>query len=159
MDIKEIGTGAVLVIGGVAYGVSSGGLADALSSDVKHVTQVAYEDRAEYMNDIVEDFTETFDVYIVQTETYDLVGHSKFSASATKATFVEVVQPDDLVPKEELKGIKAKLRTGFCEQEEMTMFTEKGWNYSFTLKNADGRKIQSVSCRGDRSGAANKPVS
>ena len=44
MDIKEIGAGAVIVIGGIAYTVSEGGLADALTEDIKHISEVSLED-------------------------------------------------------------------------------------------------------------------
>lgn len=40
MSIKELCTGAVIVIGGVAYTVSEGGLADALSEDIKHIAEM-----------------------------------------------------------------------------------------------------------------------
>ena len=43
MDIKELGAGAVVLIGGVAYTVSQGGLADALDEDVKYISEVTYE--------------------------------------------------------------------------------------------------------------------
>ena len=148
LDIKEIGTGAVLVIGGIAY-VSAGGLQDALSSDVKYITEVAYEDRAEYMGGIVLEFSEAFDVYIVQTETYDYVGHSKFTTAPSKGTFVEVVSSEEEIPTKEFPAIKAFLTTqmDFCAQEEMTIFTKKGWSYRFTAQDGRGRKIFTTVCR------------
>ena len=149
MDIKEIGTCAVIVIGGVAYTVSSGGLKDALSDDIRHVSEITYAERADYMNEIVDQFTNTFDVYIVQTENYDYVGHSEFSAAPKKATFLEVVTAEDSVPKSELANIRAKAQTDFCAQEEMLMFTSKGWKYKFTLKDDQGRNILTNVCKPD----------
>jgi len=151
MDIKEVGTCAVVVIGGVIYGVSSGGLKDALSTDIRYVTDVSNEERPEYMNGIVAEFSEAFEVYFVQTGTYDYVGNSKFSAFPASATFAEVVTAQEAVPRDEISKIKAAAEPGFCEQEEMTMFTEKGWRYNFTLRDENNRKILTVVCRPDSS--------
>ncbi len=159
MDIKEIGACAVVVIGGVSYAISSGGLKDALTDDVRPVTSVAYEDRADYMSDIVAKFTQSFDAYIVQIETYDYVGHSKFSASPSSAMFVEVVASDEPVPSEAIGGLNKRLETEFCAQEEMTMFTEKGWHYSFTLQDSTGRRIFTTVCRGVSNPSGSNAVS
>ena len=158
LGIKEAGA-AVVVIAGVAYGVSSGGLKDALSSDIKHVSEVTYEERADYMDGLVGEFSAAFDTYIVQTETYDYVGQSKFSASPTKATFVEVVAPEDAVPTGEFAGIKARMgEASFCATEEMTMFTENGWNYKFTLQDGRGRGLYTVTCQGQLPGGKNQAI-
>ena len=151
MDIKEIGTCAVVVIGGIAYGVSSGGLKDALSDDVRHVTEVSNDERPDYMNDVVLQFSETFTNYIVQSESYDYVGISKFSATPSRAMFVEVVTPEERVPEEEIAGIKAQTEFEFCEQDEMKMFTDKGWSYSFSLTDGTSRRIFKTICSPDYS--------
>lgn len=158
--LKEAGAAAVVVIAGVAYGVSSGGLKDALSSDMKHVSEVAYAERSEYMGGLVSEFTAAFDAYIVQTETYDYVGHSTFSAAPSKATFVEVVAPEEAVPPGEFASLKARIReAAFCSTEEMVMFTENGWNYKFTLQDGLGRNLYTVTCQGDVSGGRNEAIS
>jgi len=147
MDIRELGAGAVVVIGGVAYTVSQGGLADALSEDVKHISEITYEERPAYMSGIIEDFSESFSNYIIQTETFDFVGYSKFSASPEQGSFVEVVQPKEKMENTDIRATKKKIeQSDFCAQQEMTMFTEKGWSYKFTLKTAEGRKFYSVTC-------------
>lgn len=150
MDIKEIGAGAVVVIGGVAYTFSQGGLADALSEDVRHISEVSYEERPAYMGGIVDSFTESFPNYIIQSESYDFVGNSKFSASPQQGLFVEVVTSQEAADNTQLRATKAQItETNFCDQEEMTMLTDKGWSYKFSLENADGRGFYSVTCAGD----------
>ena len=147
MDIKELGAGAVVLIGGVAYTVSQGGLADALDEDVKYISEVTYEDRPAYMAGIVDQFTENFSNYIVQTENYDFVGLSKFSASYGQGQFVEVVQPEEITDKANIDAVKANFEaTDFCAQDEMTMLTDKGWSYKFTVKDAHGRRFYSITC-------------
>ena len=149
MDIKEIGAGAVVVIGGVAYTMSQGGLADALTEDVKHISDISYEDRSAYMTTIVDDFSENFSNYIIQSETFDFVGYSSFSASPQQGSFIEVVKSKETADNTQLRATKAKIEeTDFCEQEEMTMLTDKGWSYHFSLENADGRNFYSVTCTG-----------
>ena len=69
MDIKEYAISGVVVIGGIAYGVSQGGLGDALTEDVKDISMVSQEERAAYMGGIVETFSENFAIYIVETDT------------------------------------------------------------------------------------------
>lgn len=147
MDLKDYGIGAVVVIGGVVYGISSGGLQDALTSEMRNVTEVTYEDRAEYMDEIVVEFADMFETYIVQTETYDYVGYSAFSTAPSQAMFVEVVTSDEPVPNAEFRDVRANVEYMFCEQDEMRMFTDKGWSYSFTMKDGDGRDIFDTVCR------------
>jgi len=151
MDIKEIGAGAAVIIGGVVYGVSSGGLGDALSNEVRYVREVPYEERAAYMDEITADFAENFEYYIVQTETFDYVGHSKFTSHPAKAMFAEIVRSEERIPRDEIKKIKARFEVGFCEQDEMTMFTEKGWSYDFKVMDGEGRRIFTVLCQADLS--------
>jgi|GEM_PF-2079907 len=151
MDIKEIGAGAAVIIGGVVYGVSSGGLGEALSSEVRHVREVPYEERAAYMDEITTEFAENFEYYIVQTETFDYVGHSKFTSNPAKAMFAETVRSEERVPRDEIKKIKAQFEVGFCEQDEMTMFTKKGWSYDFKVMDGEGRRIFTVLCQADLS--------
>jgi len=147
VELKEIGACACVVIGGVAYSVSSGGLKDALSSDIRNVNEFSYEERSEYMNEVISEFSALFESYIVQTETFDYVGVSHFSASPSNATFVEVVTSQESVPRDEVPKIQVQAGTGFCEQDEMTMFTENGWNYQFTLTDGDGRDVFAVVCQ------------
>lgn len=150
MDIKEIGAGAVVVIGGVAYTFSQGGLADALSEDVKHISDIAYEERSVYMDGIVNSFSENFSNYIIQSETFDFVGYSKFSASPQQGIFIEVVNSEEKADNNQLRATKSKIEeSDFCEQAEMILLTDKGWSYKFTLENADGRAFYSVTCTGD----------
>jgi len=153
MDIKELGACGVVVIGGTVFGVSKMGLGAALSEDLKAYHEVANVDRADYMNSVVVEFRETFETYIVQTETYDYVGKSTFSVDPLRGLFVEVVSQDEKIPSEELGGIKARVtQETFCAQDEMTMFTDNGWNYSFTLKHAKTQKITTVICQPKRNG-------
>ena len=153
MDIKEIGACGFVVIGGTVFGVSQMGLGAALSEDLKPYHEVSNLERADYMNSVVGEFTETFQTYLVQTGTYDYVGTSKFSIDPDRGLFVEVVSQDEKVPDAELAGIIERVsQDTFCEQEEMKMFTDNGWNYSFTIKHAKTRKITRVICQPKRTG-------
>ena len=142
-----MGVCGVVVIGGAVYGVSQAGLGDALSEDIRPYHEVSNAERATYMQSIVGEFTEAFDTYIIQTETYDYVGHSTFSTQPDSGLFDEVVSPEKAVPKKELAEIKKRMNPDdFCAQEEMMLFTTKGWQYRFKLKNKDGRTIATVIC-------------
>jgi len=154
MDIKELAVGGVIVIGGVAFTVSQGGLGDALSDDVKHISEVPYNERPAYMSQIVESFSENFSNYIIQTETYNYVGYSTFSMRADQGKFVEVVQSKEQADQKDTQSVKTLMQqSDFCAQDEMTMFTEKGWSYWFTMKDAQGRRIYTITCKPDAAGA------
>ena len=157
MSIREWGTGGAVVVGGVIYGVSQGGLGDALSQDVRHISEVSYEERAEYMEEIVGEFSEAFQSYLVETEDYIFVGESEFRALPAKATFVEVVTEevgeDGPATGPQLSAVKSQMASvDFCGQEEMTMLTEKGWTYHFSMTNSNKRQIYTVFCRPDKTG-------
>ncbi len=150
MDIKEYALGGVVVIGGVAYGVSQGGLGDALTEDIKHITTVSVQERPAYMESIVKDFTENFAVYIVQTESYDYVGMSSFSYIAEDGTFTEVVRSEEVVGGNNVKTVKAKMQeSDFCAQNEMTMFTDNGWRYRFIMHDEKGNRFYQITCQSD----------
>ena len=148
MDIKEIGATGVVVIGGAVYGLTQLGLNDVLSEDMKHISEVSLADRPEYMESITTEFAENFGAYSVDTGTYVYAGLSEFSSKPNKGQFVELVVQDTPVPKKEMKKMKQKLEhNAFCAQAEMTMFTDKGWNYKFTLKDSTGLKIADIHCK------------
>ena len=146
MEIKEWGVGA-LFVGGAAYGIAQYGLNDVLSEDLKHITEVTLEQRPAYMDQVVAEFTEAFATYGVQTETYMYEGFSNFTTSPRDGAFVEVVRQDSPVPQKEISGIRAVLEEAdFCQQDEMTMFTENGWTYRFFMEDSQGRRVYSVVC-------------
>jgi len=148
MDIKEWGLGGVVLVGGAMYGISQFGLNDVLSEDLSYISDVTRQERPAYMASIVSEFSEAFETYSVESETYIFVGQSKFSTSPSNGTFVEVVTQEKPVPSEEVKGLKSAMHTAdFCAQEEMTMFTEKGWSYRFKMKDSKGRQIFAITCR------------
>jgi len=114
-----------------------------------------YQERAAYMESIVVEFRETFDTYIIQIEDYDYLGQSTFSVDPTRGLFVEVVNQDEKIPKAAIPTIKSRVaQDTFCAQDEMKMFTDNGWNYSFTLKHAKTQKVTTVICQPKRSGTA-----
>ena len=150
MDIKEYAISGVVVIGGIAYGVSQGGLGDALTEDVKDISMVSQEERAAYMGGIVETFSENFAIYIVETDTYNYVGDSKFSFKADEGMFVEVVKSQEDTTDANIKSVKDKMKTNdFCAQEEMTLFTDKGWQYRFMLQDYKGNRFYQITCQSD----------
>ena len=147
MDIKEIGGGAVVIIGGVAYTLG-GGLGDALDADVKYISEVSYDERGAYMDGIVVQFSESFSSYIVQTETYDYVGTSKFNYATESGTFLEVVTSEEAVDTKDKNAVQAQMDKGdFCAQDEMTLFTDKGWNYRFQMTDDQGKLVYKITCQ------------
>jgi len=87
MDIKEWGAGGVIVVGGAVYGFTQMGLNDVLSDDLRHITEVSQQERPAYMDSVVAEFAEAFQVYQVETETYAYAGISNFSAAPASGTF------------------------------------------------------------------------
>lgn len=151
MDLKEIGICGVVVVGGTVYGISQGGLGDALSEDLRAYHEVSQAERPEYMQSVVDEFDETFDTYIIETENFTYVGHSVFSAKPAQGVFDEVVSHEEKIPRDALKDIKAQMKPdAFCAQDEMVMFTDKGWNYRFKLKDDRGRIIATVICNAQK---------
>jgi len=148
MDIKELGACGVFVVGGTVYGISQLGLNDVLSEDLRHISEVTFQERPAYMDTVVAEFTDAFATYGVETETYTYVGNSNFSTLPAMGTFVEVVRQDSPVPKRAVKGIKKQMElANFCDQGEMTMFTEKGWTYRFSMEDSNGLKVFAVVCK------------
>jgi len=150
MDIKELGISGIIVIGGVTYGISQYGLEGALSEELSHISEVSRDDRPAYMDKIVGEFSEAFSSYIVanEDESYYYVGDSRFSTAPANGVFIEVVTPKEAVPRKEIKAIKSKMETGnFCAQDEMTMFTDNGWTYKFTMRDANGSKLFHIDCK------------
>jgi len=148
MDLKEFGSAGVLVIGGAVYGISQYGLNDVLSEELRHISEVSAQERPAYMNTVIAEFDEAFDAYGVETSTgYTFAGLSEFSTLSGSGTFVETVTQDSPVPPEEMKAVKKTMEdAGFCEQDEMTMFTDNGWKYRFSMKDSNGRKVYAVVC-------------
>ena len=148
MDLKEMGVCGVVVIGGAVYGISQVGLGDALSEDLRAYHEVPAEERAAYMQSVVAEFSDTFETYSVQTQTYEYTGYSTFSAQPIRGLFDEVVSREGSIPKKELPAIKEQLtQHSFCSQDEMMMFTNKGWNYRFKLKDGSGRTVTTIICQ------------
>lgn len=148
MDMKEIGACGILVVGGAAYGISQFGLNDVLSEDLRHFGEVSAQERPAYMEQVVDEFKENFDMYTTESETYVYVGSSNFMTAPASGKFVEIVTQDEPVPAEEIKGIKASMvEMNFCAQDEMTMFTDQGWIYSFTMQDSRGTSIFSIKCK------------
>jgi len=147
MDIKELGAGGFIIIGGAVFGLTQMGLNDVLSEDLKHISEISQAERPDYMDTITAEFAENFGAYSVDTGTYVYAGLSRFSSEPSRGRFVELVTQDTAVPKNEIKKLHAQLEAKtFCEQDEMTMFTNQGWSYKFTLKDSTGRKIADIHC-------------
>jgi len=146
MDIKEIGACGAVACGVFVFG--GYGLNDVLSNELKDVADVSFADRSAYMESVVAEFADAFDTYYLDTGTFVYEGRSAFSAKAHRAAFVEVVSHDSPVPEAE----KAKLQSmwlddRFCSQAEMTMFTDQGWTYTFTLNGMGDDAILDVTCK------------
>ena len=85
MEIKEAGVCGVIVVGGAIFGIAQGGLGDALSDDIKPYHEVSADERADYMQTIVGQFTESFDTYFIQNENYTYAGNSVFSTKPSQS--------------------------------------------------------------------------
>ena len=151
MDIREIGIGSVVVVGGMAFGFSQYGLDSVLSEDLKHITEVSQAERPAYMETVTTEFQNKFEDYHIQLEAYSYEGLSTFTSSPDHGTFVETISSVAPVPKEEIKNLQKLLnepvfREAFCQQSEMVMFTDKGWNYKFMVQDSNGRPISNIRC-------------
>lgn len=148
MDIQEWLVGGAFVVGGVVYGASQVGLGDALSEDLRHITEVSQEEMPAYMESVVKDFSESFQDYAIPvTEDTAYIGKSAFKAAPKYGAFKEIVTQTEKVPSKHVKLMASLLKkSNFCEQEEMKMFTDKGWNYEFSIKNMNGSHIYSINC-------------
>ena len=148
MEIQEWLVCGGFVVGGVVYGASQVSLGDVLSEDLRHITEVSQEEMPAYMDSVVKEFSENFQEYAIPvSEDTAYVGKSAFSASPKYGAFKEVVTQTEKVPSKHVKVMASLLKqSNFCDQEEMTMFTDKGWNYEFSIKNINGSHIFSINC-------------
>lgn len=148
MDLKEIGIGGVVVIGGAIYGISEYGLSDVLKDEIKHVHEIPMEEREAYMSSVVTQFTEFYEGATYGTDDFDFVGSLKYDLNPKRTEFIEVVQSLHDVPKAEVKNLR-KYYAGqwMCDFDDSTMFTDKGWSYTTKMKNKDGRIMVTISCK------------
>lgn len=148
MDIKEIGIGSVVVIGGAIYGISEYGLGDVLKDDLKPVAEVSMAEREAYMQSVTTQFTEFYEVALYGTDDFTFAGDFKYDLEPRKATFIEVVQSKNKLSKKQVKELKAYHADNWmCDTEDTLLFTDKGWTYSTKLKNVDGKTMVIVTCR------------
>ncbi len=148
MEITEWLVGGAFVAGGVVYGVSQAGLGDALSEDLRHITEVSQAEMPAYMDSVVKDFQDNFEDYAIPiSEDTAYIGKSLFSAAPQYGSFKEVVTQTEKVPSKHVKIMASLLKaSNFCEQAEMTMFTDQGWTYEFSVNNSNGSHIHSINC-------------
>jgi len=117
MDLKEIGIGGVVVIGGAIYGISEYGLSDVLTDEIKYVHEIPMEEREDDLNPKRTEFVE-----VVQSL-------------------------HDVPKAEVKNLRKYYAGQWMCDFEDSTMFTDKGWSYTTKMKNKDGRIMVTVSCK------------
>lgn len=148
MDIKEIGVGTVVVLGGAIYGVSEYGLGDVLQDELKAVAEVPMAEREAYMQSVAVQFTEFYDGAIYGTDTFNFAGEFKYDLDPRRAAFTEVAQSTHELTKAHIKELKAyHADKHLCETEDSLLFTDKGWTYTTKLKNINGRTMVIVSCK------------
>lgn len=148
MDIKEIGIGSVVVIGGAAYGISEYGLNDVLKEDLKYVAEVPVAEREAYMKSVTIQFTEFYNGAVYGTDSFNMAGDLTYELKPRKTAFVEVVQSHHEISPQNAAELKAYYSgTWYCEHEESLMFTDKGWTYTTKLKNLNGRTMVVISCK------------
>ena len=75
---------------------------------------------------------------------------AKFKALAGQGLFEGVAQTEETTDQANIDAVRTQMEAGdFCEQDQMLMFTEKGWSYRFTMKDAQGRRFYNVTCSPD----------
>lgn len=147
MDIKEAGIATVVVIGGAVIGISEYGLGDVMSDDLRPAAEVPMDERQAYMTGVAAEFTEFFNGAVYGTDSFSFSGTLNFEVEPRTATFEEVVQAEQSLNAKQVKELKAYHADDWmCETEDTLLFTDKGWTYTTTLKNQDGRLMLSVEC-------------
>ena len=148
MDIKEIGMGTVVVIGGAIYGISEYGLGDVLKDELKAVAEVPMAEREAYMQSVTTQFTEFFEGALYGTDDFTFAGDFKYEIDTHRPAFIEVVKSHNELSKTQVKELKAyHADKWMCETEDTLLFTDKGWTYTTKLKNVDGRTMVIVTCK------------
>lgn len=148
MDIKEIGIGTVVVIGGAIYGISEYDLGDVLKDDLRPVAEIPMAERAAYMESVTTQFTEFYEGALYGTDDFTFAGEFKYELDPQRAAFIEVVQSYNEIPKKEVSELKAYHADDWmCDLEDSLLFTDKGWTYTTKLKNLDGRMIVIITCK------------
>ncbi len=148
MDMKEIGVGCVVVIGGAVYSISEYGLGDVLQDELKTVAEVPMQEREAYMQSVTLQFTEHFAGALYGTDDFTFAGDFKYELDTRTPSFVEVVQSFNELSKQQVKELKAYHSDNWmCDTDDTLLFTEKGWTYTTKLKNVDGRTMVVVTCK------------
>lgn len=148
MDIKEIGVGTVVVIGGAIYGVSEYGYGDILQEDIKIVQEVPLAEREAYMQSVTAQFTEFYEGALYGTDDFTFASDLKYEFDPKRAAFIQVSQSLNELSKTQAKELKAyHADQWICGTEDIVIFTEKGWTYTTKLKNVDGRTMVIVTCK------------
>lgn len=157
MDIRIIGGGAAAVVF-AATGFNYVAMEDVLSHELRDINTVQPSELQSYMDSVVEEFEAAYGYYAYETETYAFVGDLEFSANASTATFYEVVRSEDALNEADRKQIGDDIRAAqYCNSDDALMFTNKGYNYSVSISDGEGRNIMSEVCWTSRSSAS--PVS
>lgn len=68
-------------------------------------------------------------------------GHIFRWPKPSSVMFVETVVSEEPVSREHGRELQPRLHADFCKQDEITMFTEKGWSYSFTAQDSTRHRI------------------
>lgn len=148
MDIKEIGMGSVVVIGGAIYGISEFGLGDVLQDELRPVAEVPMAERTAYMQSVTTQFTEFYEGALYGTDDFTFAGEYKYELDIKRPAFIEVVQSFDKLSKQQVKDLQDYHSDDWmCDLEDSLLFTDKGWTYTTKLKNIDGRMMVIITCK------------
>ena len=100
------------------------------------------------MEGIVQEFSDNFDGYAIPiSEDTAYVSDANFSAKPKYGAFSNTLNITEQVPQNHVKLMQSLIKTsGFCDLEEMTYFTDKGWTFEFHIKNNNGSHISSINC-------------
>ena len=147
MDIRVIGGGAAAVafgLGGFGY-VS---MEDALSHELRAVSEVPAAELQAYMDSVVVEYQEFYGFYAFEGEDYAFVGDLVFEADARTKTFSENVKSEDALSAEDRKRIKTDIEAySYCLTDDAYMFTDKGYNYNVIIKDGAGKLISRENCK------------
>ena len=148
MEIKEWLVGGGFVVGGIVYGASQVSFSDVLSEDLRHFSEVSIEERPAYMDSVVKDLADNFDVFAVPvSEEIAYVGTADFKSAPKYGAFKTILTHTEQVPNKHVKLVASVVKQfNICEEEDAKMFTNQGWTYELSVKNLNGSHIYSVNC-------------
>jgi hypothetical protein len=150
MDLRVIGGGAAALAFG-AGGFSYVSVGDVLSEEVRDVRKMQGDELQAYMDSIVTEMDDAYDYFAVEGETFAFVGDVSFAADASTTTFSEAIVSEEELSKSDRKMVANEFKAwSYCESEDVTIFTEKGYDYHVTIRDGKGTLVVREICKAPR---------